>query len=167
MAVDKWKNARLENPEGTTADIASVALISAASAMLLTTSTTAVAFFATAICPVAPILCFAVFCGLLIAFNYIMNIALIFPALCIYDRWLINGSTNCLIACCQKRATDNDIEEVESADKTQKESLIHRILTFYFDILHKFRYFLCAAIAVSLGVSIWAVLGVSKKSFYL
>ena len=161
VAVDKWKNARLKNPEGTTADVASVALTSATSAMLLTTSTTAVAFFATAICPVAPILCFAVFCGLLIVFNYIMNIALIFPALCIYDRWLINGSTNCLIACFQKRGNDDDIEEVKSEDDTKKGSLVHRILCAYFNILHKFRYFLCAAVAVTLGICVWFALGVS------
>ena len=52
VAVDKWKNARLEDPEGTVEDVAAVALPDAAGAMFLTTITTAVAFFATAICPV-------------------------------------------------------------------------------------------------------------------
>lgn len=51
VAVDKFKNARIMNPKGSTADIAAIALPDAASAMLLTTSTTAVAFFATCICP--------------------------------------------------------------------------------------------------------------------
>ena len=162
VAVDKWKNARLSNPEGTTGDVAAVALTSAASAMLLTTSTTAVAFFATTICPVAPILCFAVFCGLLIVFNYFLNIAFIFPALCIYDRWLINGRSNFCIACCMKSKEEDDDEEMKS-DDNKKESLIHRILTFYFILLHKFRYFLCAAIVVTLGISIWAALGVSNE----
>ena len=162
MAVDKWKNARLSNPEGTTADVAAVALTSAAGAMLLTTSTTAVAFFATAICPVAPILCFAVFCGLLIMFNYFMNIALIFPALCIHDRWIMNGRSNFLIACCQKKSKVDDDEERKS-EETQKESLVHRILSFYFYLLHKFRYLLCTAIAVTLGISVWVALGVSNK----
>lgn len=54
VAVDKWKNARLANQSASTEDVASVALPSATSAMLLTTSTTAVAFFATMICPVLP-----------------------------------------------------------------------------------------------------------------
>ena len=51
VAVDKWKNARIHNQSGSTEDVAAVALPNAASAMLLTTSTTAVAFFATTICP--------------------------------------------------------------------------------------------------------------------
>ena len=51
VAVDKWKNARILNQAGSTEDVAAEALPNAASAMLLTTSTTAVAFFATTICP--------------------------------------------------------------------------------------------------------------------
>ena len=63
VAVDKWKNARHELPHGTTEQVAALALPDAAYAMLLTSTTTAVAFFGTAICPVGPIVCFAVFCG--------------------------------------------------------------------------------------------------------
>jgi len=85
VAVDKWKNARRELPYGTTEQVAALALPDAAYAMLLTTTTTAVAFFGTAICPVGPIVCFAVFCGLLITFDYFMDILLVFPALCLYD----------------------------------------------------------------------------------
>jgi hypothetical protein len=57
VAIDKWKNARISFPSHTysTEFIAAKALPDAAYAMLLTTLTTAVAFFATAICPVAPI----------------------------------------------------------------------------------------------------------------
>merc|ERR1740124_769219 len=61
VAVDKWKNARMEHPNATTEEVASIALPDAASAMFYTTITTCVAFFATAICVVAPIRCFAVF----------------------------------------------------------------------------------------------------------
>ena len=51
VAVDKWNNARIASPkEATTEDIAEVALPDAAGAMLLTTITTSVAFFATCIC---------------------------------------------------------------------------------------------------------------------
>lgn len=55
VACDKWKNSRIENPTATTEEIAVKTLPDAAAAMLLTTSTTAVAFFGTAICPVAPV----------------------------------------------------------------------------------------------------------------
>ena len=58
----------------------------AAGAMFQTTLTTAVAFFATAIGPVAPIQMFAFFVGLLVLFDYLMNVILVFPALCIYDK---------------------------------------------------------------------------------
>lgn len=54
VAVDKWKNARLAKQSASTEEIAAIALPNAASAMLLTTSTTAVAFFATMICLVTP-----------------------------------------------------------------------------------------------------------------
>ena len=106
MAVDKWKNARLENPTASVEYIAAVAFPDAAAAMFLTTLTTAVAFFATAICPVAPIKMFAIFCGLLIIFDYVMNVLLVFPALCIYDNALSakggHRNVNCCISttCC-------------------------------------------------------------------
>ncbi|EJK62375.1 hypothetical protein THAOC_17015, partial [Thalassiosira oceanica] len=51
VAVDKWKNARNELPSGTTEQVAALALPDAAYSMLLTSLTTAVAFFGTAICP--------------------------------------------------------------------------------------------------------------------
>jgi hypothetical protein len=55
VAVDKWKNARIAHPTAETAFVAAIALPDAAGAMFLTTSTTAIAFFGTAICPVAPV----------------------------------------------------------------------------------------------------------------
>jgi predicted RND superfamily exporter protein len=60
VAVDMWKNARLEHPKASTECIAAIALPDAAGAMFLTILTTAVAFFATAICPVAPVKMFAI-----------------------------------------------------------------------------------------------------------
>lgn len=129
MAVDKWKNARHELPHGTTEQVAALALPDAAYAMLLTSTTTAVAFFGTAICPVGPIVCFAVFCGLLITFDYLMNILLVFPALCLYDKWLLAGSKNCCVSfewCCgKKKETDsdsgNDDQVVPSVTKSKGE----------------------------------------------
>lgn len=55
VAVDKWKNARIAHPSAETAVIAAIALPDAAGAMFLTSFTTAIAFFGTAICPVAPV----------------------------------------------------------------------------------------------------------------
>jgi uncharacterized membrane protein (DUF4010 family) len=72
VAVDKWKNARLSRPDAPVQEIAAKAFPDAAVAMLLTTLTTAVAFFGTAVCSVAPILCFAVFVGLLVVVDYLL-----------------------------------------------------------------------------------------------
>ncbi|KAG7341385.1 Patched family protein [Nitzschia inconspicua] len=106
VAIDKWKNARISFPihSYSTEYVAAKAFPDAAYAMFLTTFTTAVAFFATAICPVAPIKMFAIFCGLLILFDYIMNVLLVFPALCIYDKAMMarekNGESHgCLRSC--------------------------------------------------------------------
>eukprot|EP00979_Chaetoceros_neogracilis_P017965 scaffold10546_cov266-Chaetoceros_neogracile.AAC.3 len=164
VAVDKFKNARIHNRSGSTEDVAEVALPDAAGAMLLTTSTTMVAFFATCICPVPPILCFAVYCGLMILFNYIMNIFLVFPALCLYDSWLQRGSTNCLVAICAKKAgEEDDIEDLEIEDpeykKPMKLSLIHRGLSGYYFYLHKFRWPVLVASLVATGVCLYFALG--------
>lgn len=154
VTVDKWKNARLENQSASTEDIAAIALPDAAGAMFLTTSTTAVAFFATTICPVTPILCFALYCGLLITFNYLMNIFFLFPSLCIYDIALMNGSRNCLInfGCCGKSMFE--VKSNKTSDEG-KESLIHRILSGYYHYLHKFRYAVLAACIVATAISIY------------
>jgi hypothetical protein len=86
VAIDKWRYARVHNPTASAEYIAAVAFPDAALAMWWTTITTAAAFFSTAICPVAPIKMFAIFCGLLVTFDYVMCVLLIFPALCIYDK---------------------------------------------------------------------------------
>lgn len=161
VAVDKWKNARNEHPHATTEEIACVALPDAAGAMFLTTITTCVAFFATAICLVAPIRCFAVFCGLLIFFDYVMDIALIFPALCIYDKWLMNGNANCCVSIRSKRkgstngkenTSEQNIDGKPGIDNT---SLIHRILSTYYKYLHMFRWPVLALFIIGLGVFIY------------
>ena len=55
VAFDKWTNCRKANMTKSTEYVAAYALPESTSAMFLTTLTTAVAFFATAVCPVAPI----------------------------------------------------------------------------------------------------------------
>ena len=108
VAVDKWKNARLQYPSESVELVAAVAFPDASGAMFQTTLTTAVAFFATALGPVAPIQMFAFFVGLLVLFDYLMNVILVFPALCIYDKSIQNAAVsgrrpNCCItwACCK------------------------------------------------------------------
>jgi len=108
VAVDKWKNIRLDYPSATTEEVAGMTLPDAAGAMLLTTVTTAVAFFGTALCQVAALRVFGIFCGLLVLIDYFMCILLVFPALCIYDKWLSRGNNFCC-SChvCKKRPSEN------------------------------------------------------------
>lgn len=171
VAVDKWKNARLEFPRASTEQIAAIALPDGAGAMFLTTITTAIAFFGTAICPVAPIKLFAIFCGLLIIFDYIMCVLLVFPALCIYDKRIqaqhaLGKNPNCCIMChcCFKDGgTVQNKDEEEGADVdddkfNQHDSLIRRILMGYYNILHKLRWGVLVACAVGLGICIYFAL---------
>jgi hypothetical protein len=154
VAVDKWKNVRLEHPKATTEYIAAVALPDAAGAMFLTTLTTAVAFFATAICPVAPVKMFAIFCGLLVVFDYIMDVLLVFPALCIYDKAL--ESTERKASCCIRiRCSKPSGEEAETDGEDSKPSFIHRAMNAFYVALHRIRWFLFVACAVAFGVSIY------------
>ena len=191
--VDKWKNARLKNPDASTEEIAAIAFPDAAMAMLLTTTTTAVAFFGTAVCPVAPILCFAVFVGVMVVFDYVLCCLLVFPALAIYDRADKSRRCCCHVnftgccKCCQKKKDDQDsgdaleeageqsreditdepaaeksaemrrsmIDESVKFDESKQNSLIHRILTGYYNFLHRFRWpllVICGGSLVRIGL---------------
>ena len=154
--MDKWKNARIEFYTSAPVEtIAVTALPDAAGAMLLTTFTTAVAFFGTAICPVAPIRCFAIFTGLLIVFDYIMCILLMFPALCIYDGWRHRKNFCCTCHCCHQLEGDEDKETVKDmADRESKQSLIRRMMTKFYNAIHFLRYPVLSVCVVALAVSI-------------
>jgi len=163
-------DARLLAPNDTTEDIAAKALPDAAVAMFLTTITTAVAFFSTAICPVAPITMFAVFCGLLIMFDYIMNVLLVFPALCIYDRSLQRSKREgrrincCMSVDCFGRMKKQDVAKMtptdeESADMSSnrqkledKPSFMTRALSFFYRVVHAARWPLLVASLGALGI---------------
>jgi len=128
VAFDKWTNYRKNNATKSTEFVAAYALPESLHAMFLTTITTSLAFFATAVCPVAPIKMFAIFCGLLILLDYLLVVLFIFPGLCIYDLALMNrregkqsggflagcwiGCVSCgaCFSCCHKAAAyENDM----------------------------------------------------------
>eukprot|EP00529_Nitzschia_sp_RCC80_P008933 CAMPEP_0113459858 /NCGR_PEP_ID=MMETSP0014_2-20120614/10681_1 /TAXON_ID=2857 /ORGANISM="Nitzschia sp." /LENGTH=1179 /DNA_ID=CAMNT_0000351479 /DNA_START=293 /DNA_END=3829 /DNA_ORIENTATION=+ /assembly_acc=CAM_ASM_000159 len=133
VAIDKFKNARIAHPHNSTEYVAAIAFPDALQAMFLTTLTTAIAFFATAICPVSPIKMFAIFCGLLILFDYILNVLLVFPALVIYDKAMIASAKRlargevskpsrwmCCVSCgcfglCGPKAKMHQLDDLEDA----------------------------------------------------
>ena len=150
VAFDKWKNVRSNHPNATSELVAANALPDAGGAMFLTTITTAIAFFSTAICSVAPVKMFAIFCGLLIMFDYLMNIALVFPALCIYDTISANPNrkANCFVtlSCFESGGSKESARDTESDQNKDaasgKPSLVHTILLGFYFLLHKLRWVL-------------------------
>jgi len=89
-------------------------------------------------------------------FDYLMCCLLIFPALCIYDKKLMEGRSNCCNACnCFGKKTDGVEDGDDDGDDDGKMSLIHRILYRYYDILHKFRWGLFALSVVGFGLATW------------
>ena len=149
VAVDKWKNARIERQDATTEQIAAKALPDAAQAMFLTTITTAVAFFGSAICPVAPVKLFSIFCGLLISLDFVMDVLILFPAICIYDGYRSSNNRLVSFGTCKSGSEGSD-QEVDSSE--QGASLIHRLLARYYGALHKFRWLLLVASVAAICV---------------
>jgi hypothetical protein len=94
---------------------------------------------------------FAIFLGLLIMFDYILCVLLVFPALCLYDRWNHPGCCRCLVAIGTCGANKNS--------EAKKESFIRRILSGYYQFLHRFRFFL---VIVVLGLSALCALVAAK-----
>ena len=83
----------------------------------------------------APLWCFAVFCGLLIMFEYIICVLLVFPDLFIYDSYNTRPGANCCcsITCCgcDKRADHREESTADLGDSNGEEgkpSLIRRIV---------------------------------------
>jgi hypothetical protein len=92
VAVDKWSAMRRELPQDfTTEQVASYALPKIAFATFVTSITTAAAFFASSGVNVPIIASFVIFCGLLVTMDYVLSIVILFPAICMHDRWLAQG----------------------------------------------------------------------------
>ena len=157
VAVDKWKNARIRFPKAKTDTIAAIVLPDAAKAMFLTTLTTSVAFFATAIGPVAPIKLFAIFCGMLVMIDYLLCILFIFPALCIYDHRKMStkdGTVSWYFE--MNMCSRSGVESSPLASNQHGMSFIHRVLTRYYKFLHVHRWFFVVVSLCSISASIAA-----------
>jgi hypothetical protein len=87
--------------------------------------------------------------------DYILCILFVFPALCLYDRWKQNAggqNPNCCVEYGSRRG-----EPTEVADE-DRVSLIRRILSAYYNILHVLRYPLLLFFAVTFaGSAVMAV----------
>ena len=164
MVVDHWKSTRRQlPPDATTEEVALVALPAAAYATFVTSITTSVAFFSSAVINITSVALFGIFCGTLIAVDYILCVLLLSPVLCLYDDWVhVKKSTHWLLTIDRRLRRSNlgavkeigvsdDQEEgdigsiaTSSSDKVEsgnvsKPSLIHRVFEGYFYALHKLR----------------------------
>ena len=89
VLFDKFEQAAQKMPhDADVFDLACEAIPSASYAMLLTSLTTAGAFFSTAVTPVAPIRMFAIFLGLMTVFDYIFVILICAPAMVMQLYWV-------------------------------------------------------------------------------
>jgi hypothetical protein len=115
----------------------------------------------------APIKCFATFCGLLIMFDYVMCVLLVFPALCIYDKSRHGRSCCCRCRChCCHKSEGEGHEDADHRVVADKSSLIRRLLTRFYNALHMGRWALllvCTA-AVILSVVFASKIGLPTSS---
>ena len=88
VLFDKFEQAAQRNPGATAYELGCEAIPQASYAMLLTSLTTAGAFFSTAITPVAPIRMFAVFLGMMTLFDYLFVVIICAPAMVLQIRWV-------------------------------------------------------------------------------
>ena len=166
LAVDKWKNARLDNQAASTPDIAASALPDASKAMLMTTFTTSFAFFSSAISPVTAIRLFGIFVGISIVSVYLLCILFVFPCLCMFDEGKVkqkgNNEKN---ICCQKHehATSQStmVDTSDSLEAPQRSkaqvSFIRRVMSRYHQIAFRYRLLILLASISALVVSFYGV----------
>jgi len=89
VVTDKWAQAARRLGDGASeVNIAAEVGPDAAFTMLLTSITTAAAFFATSVVPVAPIRLFALFMGFMVLADYLLCLVMSFPACVLQHRWV-------------------------------------------------------------------------------
>jgi predicted RND superfamily exporter protein len=118
VAVDMWKYTRQDLPslDFSTDKVAVYALPKIAFATFVTSITTAASFFASAGVKTPIVASFVIFCGILVMMDYILSIVILFPAICMYDRWLEQGRRSRWISffsvtVAKKKSSDADIED--------------------------------------------------------
>lgn len=79
-------------------------------AMSVTSSTTAVAFFANAFSPIMPIRAFGIFSGVLIPINFFLVVMIMPPAVIYYETKIKNKFTRCCGCCPGKNKEESDSE---------------------------------------------------------
>jgi len=127
----------------------------ASRAMSLTSSTTAVAFFANFFSPLMPIKSFGVMSGFIVPLNYILVVLMMPPTVILYERY-IKPNFTCCTKCdhmCQKfRCYKKMFEKKEGGEMGLVESFCDDKLDRF---VNKAKYIIIFISAIWLGVCIW------------
>lgn len=169
VVVDKWHQAVLRLPlDASVPTIAAAVGPDAAHAMLLTSLTTAAAFFATCLVPVAPIRLFALFMGFLVLADYALCLTISFPAACLQHRWLAaarRSQNRCAMAvldfasCCQRGTPAKGVPAVD------KPKLLDRLMAGpVHTAVYKGRLVLIVVFATAIGLCGWRASEISPPS---
>ena len=139
----------------------------AAKAMLVTSSTTAIAFLSSAFSKLMPIRSFGIFAAIIIPMNFILVITL-FPALIVVEERVIK-KINAKICFCRKRSSkkqedfsENEFEERPNANKEkrihvpQKPSILERFFGGPWNwFINKVKWFLIVFMMIWAAFATW------------
>ena len=92
-------------------------------AILVTSSTTAIAFLANAGSDIRPIRAFGIFAAIIIPVNFFIIITVIPAAQIIHDKWLLPKGFCCHKLCCKGKATDDAEKRNPKIDESSKKNL--------------------------------------------
>ena len=170
VVVDKWHQAVVHlPPDAPVADIAAAVGPDAALAMLLTSITTAAAFFATCLVPVAPIRLFALFMGFLVLADYALCLSISFPAACLQHRWLTaarRGQHRCTMAvldlasCCHPHGAP-----AEGTPAVEKPKRLDRLMAGpVHTLVYRGRFVLIATFVTAIGLCGWRAFAIPPPS---
>ena len=170
VVVDKWHQAVLRlPPDASVADIAAAVGPDAAHAMLLTSLTTAAAFFATCLVPVAPIRLFALFMGFLVLADYALCLTISFPAACLQHRWLTAACRNQhrwtmaildFASCCHPRGAP-----AVGAPAVEKPKRLHRLMAGpVHTVVYRGRFVLIVIFVTAISLCGWRASAISPPS---
>ena len=170
VVVDKWHQAVLRlPPDASVADIAAAVGPDAAHAMLLTSLTTAAAFFATCLVPVAPIRLFALFMGFLVLADYALCLTISFPAACLQHRWLTAACRNQhrwtmaildFASCCHPRGAP-----AVGALAVEKPKRLHRLMAGpVHTVVYRGRFVLIVIFVTAISLCGWRASAISPPS---
>ena len=167
VVVDKWSQAARSLPPGSDVPtIAAVAGPDAALTMLLTSLTTAAAFFATAVVPVAPVRVFAIFMGFMVLADYLLCLTVTFSAVCLQHRWLQRAPSSrrarCLLSLLDfSRCSSRPPQEAAAPRARVLERLMSGPMH---TAVHRGRFVLLALFFAALGLCVWQVANISPPS---